>query len=174
MSWVLLWQNNAAGGNIAVSENWEVVTGQSMDEALQDGWLAIIHPDDRAAVLAEKYGGHVRGEVLVQRLRMRMARGVYVGIQSWSIRCSDGCYHGFVRPVDVDETPMLLLLPDTTARGPDLIPPAFVTMAEAAAHVGLSIDTLYRYVKRPDQTWARRTHRKWLVDLPALIRALRP
>lgn len=50
------WILDAKGEVIDASPRWESITGQSMDEAIGNGWLKMLHPDDvgptRKAILA--------------------------------------------------------------------------------------------------------------------------
>ena len=48
-----LFVSGADGRCTFVNERWCELTGLSQDEALGDGWIAALHPDDRERVLAE-------------------------------------------------------------------------------------------------------------------------
>src|SRR5262249_19696473 len=44
---------DAAGHNLYTNARWQEITGFTLEQSLGDGWVNAIHPDDRAAVLAE-------------------------------------------------------------------------------------------------------------------------
>ena len=48
---VLFWTADTAGACELVSGNWPDCTGQQVDDALRQGWLAVVHADDRAELL---------------------------------------------------------------------------------------------------------------------------
>ncbi|ULB10285.1 EAL domain-containing protein [Cereibacter azotoformans] len=49
---VMIWVTDVEGHNVFVSRSWLKVTGQSPEEAVNEGWAAVIHPEDRDAVVA--------------------------------------------------------------------------------------------------------------------------
>lgn len=44
----MVWRGDASGAIIDVVPGWEAITGQSAGEYARFGWLAVLHPDDRA------------------------------------------------------------------------------------------------------------------------------
>lgn len=48
---VLFWSADSEGRCEIVSANWLEVTGQTSEAAIDQGWLAIVHPDDRDRVM---------------------------------------------------------------------------------------------------------------------------
>ena len=48
---VLFWMADTAGNCELVSGNWRDCTGQTVDDAIGQGWLAVVEPPDRAALL---------------------------------------------------------------------------------------------------------------------------
>src|ERR1035437_369012 len=48
-----IFQTNIEGKTIYVNETWLEYTGLTFDEAMGDGWAAIVHPDDRDILLNE-------------------------------------------------------------------------------------------------------------------------
>jgi PAS domain S-box-containing protein len=56
------WVLNAQGGVVEASSRWEEITGQPVPDALGDGWLKMLHPEDipptRAAIDAALISGH--------------------------------------------------------------------------------------------------------------------
>ena len=49
----LIWQNDAAGGNVFVNRYFLDYTGLSMDEVGGENWRALVHPDDAEAYLGD-------------------------------------------------------------------------------------------------------------------------
>src|SRR5690606_38396507 len=47
----IVWVSDAEGDVIEPSPQWERVTGQSWEEFCGDGWLQVVHPDDREPTL---------------------------------------------------------------------------------------------------------------------------
>lgn len=46
----IIWQMGMDGRCIFISDHWQVLTGCSTQEAIQIGWAAFVHPDDRSIV----------------------------------------------------------------------------------------------------------------------------
>jgi len=53
LSPVGLYRTDLAGNCFYVNERWQRITGRSLGEALERGWVEAIHPEDRERVLAE-------------------------------------------------------------------------------------------------------------------------
>jgi diguanylate cyclase (GGDEF)-like protein/PAS domain S-box-containing protein len=49
---VIIWLTDETGATTYLNRNWFETTGQTEEQALEDGWLNAIHPEDRASVLA--------------------------------------------------------------------------------------------------------------------------
>jgi PAS domain S-box-containing protein len=43
----IIWRTNIAGETESINENWQTLTGQSVAQALGNGWLERLHPDDK-------------------------------------------------------------------------------------------------------------------------------
>lgn len=56
-----IFQTDIAGKTIYVNETWLHFTGMTFDEALGDGWLNAIHPDDRPEQKANWYAKSAKG-----------------------------------------------------------------------------------------------------------------
>jgi PAS domain S-box-containing protein len=98
---VMVWTTDA-GGRVEDMPGWRRLTGQSLDEVRGDGWLAAIHPDDRAATLlawdtARRQRGTYRAEYRVRRAdgsyHWYHARGVPVLDDGGEIREWAGTLH---------------------------------------------------------------------------------
>lgn len=46
----LIWRMDAAGNNVGGSSSWAEYTGRALESAYGDGWLALVHPDDRERI----------------------------------------------------------------------------------------------------------------------------
>lgn len=46
----IIWQLSLNGRCIFISDHWRSVTGSSPQDAIRDGWVESVHPDDRSAV----------------------------------------------------------------------------------------------------------------------------
>ena len=175
MTWMIFWADDGRGGCASSSENWETVFGFPGEEVLSDGWMRILHPEELERVLAENYRMKLLYKPFAIPMRVRVADGSWVATVDMGMPMVGDrrCYQGVLRPVEPGDVSVPLLQPDNVTPPAAELPFALITMQDAAAHVGLSVDTLYRMVKRGGVTWAHRAKRKWLVDLSALLRALR-
>ncbi|MGZ8335354.1 MAG: PAS domain-containing sensor histidine kinase [Allosphingosinicella sp.] len=93
----LVWAANPDGEIVAMSPIFETLTGIPMAEALQGGWLAAIHPDDREPFLARWTRSLKSGEPFCAEFRalradgsarLTLARGMAIrdqdgGIERW-------------------------------------------------------------------------------------------
>ena len=59
------------------NQQWCDYTGQRLDEAVGDGWLATIHPEDRPTVLERWHRSLASGEPYEAHTRIRRSDGVY-------------------------------------------------------------------------------------------------
>jgi PAS domain S-box-containing protein len=74
----LLWRNDLRTGADWYNRRWLEYTGRSMEEASGEGWLDVIHPDDRAASRARFRHAVETGEPLRLEHRIRRtADGMY-------------------------------------------------------------------------------------------------
>ena len=73
----LLWSNDANGHTDWFNDRWLAYTGLSYEDAVGQGWLSVIHPDDREAVRSDRGRVLAAGEPLRQEHRVRNAAGEY-------------------------------------------------------------------------------------------------
>jgi len=73
----LLWSNDPEGSAIWHNQQWLDYTGQTMEEAADDGWLDAIHPEDREQSLENFQRAVDAGEPLRQEHRIRHHDGEY-------------------------------------------------------------------------------------------------
>jgi PAS domain S-box-containing protein len=69
------WVMNTAGEIIEGSHNWEDITGQKKDDALGDGWLRMLHPDDVQPALDGIRESLKTGTPLLIRFRVKAVGG---------------------------------------------------------------------------------------------------
>ncbi len=73
----LLWSNNVRAKSEWYNQRWFEYTAQTSEEARGDGWLEVIHPDDRETVLRNLHIAVERGAPLRHEHRIRRSDGVY-------------------------------------------------------------------------------------------------
>lgn len=73
----LLWSNDPAGVTEWHNQRWLEYNGQMLEKAAPDGWLATVHPDDRALALHNFQRAIAQGEPLRQEQRIGNATGEY-------------------------------------------------------------------------------------------------
>lgn len=73
----LLWSNDASGHTDWFNDRWLAYTGLSYEDAVGQGWLSVIHPEDREAVRSDRGRVLAAGEPLRQEHRIRNAAGEY-------------------------------------------------------------------------------------------------
>ncbi len=73
----VVWVTDPVGQVAEDSPEWRWITGQSVEEYLTDGWLAAIHPDDRARVEREWRDCVHTGTVFDGSYRVRTKSGSY-------------------------------------------------------------------------------------------------
>ncbi|PJJ60599.1 PAS domain S-box protein [Hymenobacter chitinivorans] len=74
---VIVWTTRADGGADYHSVRWLEYTGLSLAQANADGWLAVVHPDDRARVLETWRQARAAATDYAVEYRMRRADGQY-------------------------------------------------------------------------------------------------
>jgi len=60
-----------------VNARWESSTGRSREQAIGDGWLELMHPDDRGAFLSRMHGPLERADTFEVELRLLDSAGRY-------------------------------------------------------------------------------------------------
>ncbi|MDY0013940.1 MAG: PAS domain-containing protein [Rhodocyclaceae bacterium] len=78
---VLIWMSSPSGEVTYVNKTWSQFTGRRVDEALGDGALAVVHPDDRSRV-SWGQGQGARDRAVHAEFRMRRGDGEYRWIMS--------------------------------------------------------------------------------------------
>src|SRR6201993_1848355 len=78
-----VWRTLPEGEVDFVNDRWSQFTGLALDEALGWKWEAVLHPDDRARVVADWQTALKNGQALEYEARVRRADGEY---RWWFIR----------------------------------------------------------------------------------------
>lgn len=73
----LLWSNDPTGVTEWHNQRWLEYNGQMLEKAAPDGWLATVHPDDRALALHNFQRAIAQGEPFRQEQRIGSATGEY-------------------------------------------------------------------------------------------------
>jgi PAS domain S-box-containing protein len=73
----LLWSLDGTGHSDWYNQRWLDYTGQTLEVAQAKGWLAAVHPDDRAAARASFRAAAASGQPLYLEQRIRRADGSY-------------------------------------------------------------------------------------------------
>ena len=84
-----------------VNARWRLYAGMSAEAALQDGWMAALHPDDRDGVVAAWETSVREGREFRLEYRFRRPDGTatWVAGRAVSLRASDGRITGYVGTV---------------------------------------------------------------------------
>jgi len=70
-----VFQIDTEGQCVYVNERWSAISGVSFDEAMGDGWIAAIHPDDLEAVLTAWHQATDTGEEFSMDYRLQAPSG---------------------------------------------------------------------------------------------------
>jgi PAS domain S-box-containing protein len=98
----LVWVSDAAGRSVLHNRHWYEYTGQTQEDAANDQWRKVIHPDDAAEAVAVWDRCKASGEPYIFEYRLRRADGAYRwflsnktatwgpdGIEQWVGTCTD-------------------------------------------------------------------------------------
>jgi PAS domain S-box-containing protein len=78
----LLWRNDTQGSTTWYNQRWYDYTGQAPAEALDNGWLSMLHPDDQAQSFQTFRSTILAGQSLRQEHRIRNVTGEYRWFQA--------------------------------------------------------------------------------------------
>ena len=73
----IIWKNRQDGGNSEFNPLWYKLTGQTLEQSLNYGWLSAIHPEDRARLKAQRDEGIRQQQAYAVEFRLKMASGEY-------------------------------------------------------------------------------------------------
>jgi PAS domain S-box-containing protein len=71
------WITDAEGRFIELSPRWTELTGMSREDTFAYGWISIVHPDERDALVGAWHCSLATGEALDQTFRLKVAGGNY-------------------------------------------------------------------------------------------------
>lgn len=99
---VAYFQSDSKGDYRYVSREWQKMAGMFAEDAMGNGWINGIHPDDRVKVVTEWREANNHGKPL--RVNCRMATGVTVNITANPIKSSSGTIEGYVGFCETEDT----------------------------------------------------------------------
>ena len=71
-----VWRSDAGGGMLE-GNGWDALTGQTKAEIHGNGWLAAVHPEDRAATVVAWSAARAAGQPAATEFRIRTASGAW-------------------------------------------------------------------------------------------------
>ena len=133
LSPVAIFRIDAAGRCVFVNDRAVAISARPAFELLGDGWLEILHEDDRGRVESEWRVGFERQQAYRSEFRIRRPDGEirWLLTQGLPERRADGTFYGFVGAVtDVTETraPMMF-----RSSSPLSVKPANISLYEASS-----------------------------------------
>ncbi|MGP3697148.1 sensor domain-containing protein [Rhodobacter sp. NSM] len=95
---VMIWVTDVEGRNVFVSRGWLCATGQSIEEALGEGWIDAVHPEDRDATLAVSEDAKRRRVPYTAEFRLRRRDGswCWVIVVGQPRVLADGTFIGYI------------------------------------------------------------------------------
>ena len=76
------WTADPQGNLLSFSSRWTELTGIPQEEALGEGWIKAVHPDDAAGALRSWYAGVANGGPVDLDYRIRMTIGEYIWVRA--------------------------------------------------------------------------------------------
>lgn len=73
----IIWMSDESGLTIFVNKRWMEITGQHVNDALEYGWLEMVHPEDREAVGSTFLSAKKAEHVFFGQYRLKQATGDY-------------------------------------------------------------------------------------------------
>jgi len=92
-------RTDARGRCSYVNPAWSELTGLSHEEAIDKGWVRMVHPEDQDRVLSS--WGQAAGDAHAQRFRVRTPWGAvrWVDARAVALRDDGGAVEGFIRTI---------------------------------------------------------------------------
>ena len=99
------WVMDAQGNNISISSRWETITGLTLEQTKDYGWLDAVHPDDRPRILAFLETALAAGEPIDVEYRVRHEGGPWIWMRSRGAARRDAAgkivrWYGSVESID--------------------------------------------------------------------------
>jgi PAS domain S-box-containing protein len=76
------WVMDAQGNNISISSRWETLTGLTLEQTKDHGWLDAVHPDDRSPILTMRETSLITGTPIDIAYRVRHEDGPWIWMRS--------------------------------------------------------------------------------------------
>jgi PAS domain S-box-containing protein len=95
---VMIAVGDQSGGAVYFNKAWELATGRSTDELLTFGWVDLMHPDDRGAVIEIFSNAFQKKEPWVWEFRMPARNGQYRWLLARGMPrfTADGAFAGYI------------------------------------------------------------------------------
>ncbi|HEY8402834.1 MAG TPA: PAS domain-containing protein [Cytophagaceae bacterium] len=87
---ILVWTTDEQGKAIFFNNNWYKYTGQKPEDALGEGWIKALHPEDVAAMIAEKEKAIKNHQMFNLEYRIRRSDGAYRWHVARAVSFDDG------------------------------------------------------------------------------------
>lgn len=103
---VLIWMADTTGACDWFNAGWVAFTGRPMEESVGEGWVDLIHPDDRERVVTDYFAAFERRERFELEYRLRRHDGEHRWILDWAVPrfTPDGTFAGYIGScVDIED-----------------------------------------------------------------------
>jgi two-component system CheB/CheR fusion protein len=102
---VMIWVAGPDDFGAWFNRPWLEFTGQTMEEAVREGWACAVHPDDRARALATSADAFAHREPFRMEFRLRRHDGTYRWVLDHGVpQVSEGEFEGYVGTcIDITE-----------------------------------------------------------------------
>jgi len=93
-----IFQTDALGNFVFVSERWQRIAGLTLEEAIHSGWENAVHPDDKAAIFKEWLASDAESRPFRCEYRIQSPKGTltWVNAESDQIRDENGVITGYL------------------------------------------------------------------------------
>ena len=102
----MIWSSTSRGLITYASAEWTSYTGQAVEHALGEGWLDMLHPDDRDATERFFREACASAAPFTVRYRLRRSEGTYAWVvvgAAPSISPIDGTFLGYLGAISEEE-----------------------------------------------------------------------
>jgi PAS domain S-box-containing protein len=98
---IMIWVSSPDGRGVWVNRQWREFTGQTLEDALDDGWLAAVHPEDARSIEQTFFKAHQNCESVQSEYRLRRQDGEYRWVFDSAVPWFDdnGTYLGYIGSV---------------------------------------------------------------------------
>jgi PAS domain S-box-containing protein len=98
---IMIWISAPDGAGVWFNRQWYEFTGQTVEEALGNGWLTAVHPEDAPTIEQSCLQAHQNHEIVQLEYRLRRQDGEYRWVFDSAVPWLDhnGTYHGYIGSV---------------------------------------------------------------------------